>query len=121
MADIFTEAGEDFVTDQMDPSTAGTITNFFIAQGTAAGTILKADTTLDTEASESRVATTNSQPNTNESRYVATITADGTKTIFTAGVFDASTSGTLICASDFGGIAVDSGDSIQFTFTITWT
>lgn len=121
MADIFTDAGEDLVANQMDSNTAATITNWYVGMGTGAGTILKSDTTLDTETSESRVATTDTQPNTNQNRYVGTIVGDGTKTIVNAGIFDASTNGNLLLASDFTGIGIDSGDSIQFTFTITWS
>ena len=121
MADIFTDVGETLVADQMDNNTASATLTWFVAQGTGAGTAVKAGTILNTEASESRVATVDSQPTTNSNRYVATITADGTKTILNAGVFDASTVGNMFLHSDFAGIGVDSGDSIQYTFTITWS
>jgi hypothetical protein len=47
---------------------------------------------------------------------VGTITAGTTETITNAGLFDASTSGNLFVKGDFTGIALNSGDSIQFTF-----
>lgn len=121
MADIFLDAGEELVTDQMDNNTASATLTWFVAQGTGAGTTVKADTTLFVEASESRVATVDSQPSANQNRYVATITADGTKTVTNAGVADASTAGNFLVKSDFGGIAVVLNDSIEFTFTITWS
>jgi hypothetical protein len=121
MADIFTTAGEELVANQMDSGTAAAITNWYVAQGTGAGTAAKGDTTLFTEASEARVTTTDSQPTASQNRYVGTITADGTKTVTNAGIFDAATVGNMLLKSDFVGIGVDSGDSIQFTFTITWS
>jgi len=120
MADIFTDAGEELVADYVD-GTASAPSNWYVAQGTGAGTAAKGDTTLFTEASESRVAATESQPSANQNRFVATITADGTKTVTNAGVFDASTSGNMLLKSDFTGIAVVSSDTIEFTFTITWS
>lgn len=121
MADIFTDAGEDLVADQMDSNTMSAAIVWRVAQGTGGGTAGKTDTTLFTEASETRVVTTDSQPSSNQNRYVGTIVADGTKTITNAGIFDAATSGNMLLKSDFGGIAVVASDSIQFTFTITWS
>ena len=120
MADIFTSVGEGLVADYVD-GTASAPANWYIGWGTGAGTAAKGDTTLFTEASESRVTATESQPTADANRFVGTITADGTKTITNAGVFDASTSGNLLLKSDFTGIALTASDSIQFTFTITWS
>jgi hypothetical protein len=121
MADIYTDAGEDLTADQMDSNTAGTITNWYVAWGTGAGTAAKGDTTLFTEAAESRVATTDSQPSSNVNQYLGTITSASGQTITNAGIFDASTSGNCLLKSDFTGIALNSGDSIQFTFQLTWS
>ena len=116
MADIYTDVGEDFTVDQLDAF--GT---YYVAWGTGAGTAAKTDTTLFTEASESRVATTDTQPSSNTLQWQGTITADGTKTITNAGIFDASTSGNLIVKSDFSGVALNASDSIQFTFQLTFS
>lgn len=116
MADIYTDVGEDFTVDQLDAF--GT---YYVGWGTGAGTAAKTDTTLFTEASESRVATTDSQPSSNVMQWLGTITADGTKTITNAGIFDASTSGNLIVKSDFTGVALTSGDKIEFTFQLTFS
>lgn len=116
MADIYTDVGEDFTVDQLDAF--GT---YYVGWGTGAGTAAKTDTTLFTEASETRVATTDSQPSSNTMQWLGTITADGTKTITNAGIFDASTSGNLIVKSDFTGVALNASDSIQFTFQLTFS
>ena len=117
MADIFTQDGEELVADYVE---AGP-TNWYVAWGTGAGSAAKGDAALFTEASESRVITTDSQPAADQNRFVGEITADGVKTITNAGILDASTSGNLLLHSDFTGIVLAASDSIQFTFTITWS
>lgn len=118
MADIFTDAGEGIVVDILDGTTAAP--TWHIGWGTGAGTAAKTDTTLFTEAAESRVAATLSQPAANQSRYVATLTSASSQTITNAGVLSASTNGVLLLHSDFTGVALAIGDKIEFTFTITW-
>jgi hypothetical protein len=120
VADIYTQAGEELTADIFDGTTAAPA-NHFVAWGTGAGTAAKGDTTLFTEASEARVAATRSQPAADQNRFVATITANAAKTITNAGVFSASTAGTLILHSDFAGLPLALNDAIQFTFTLTWS
>lgn len=119
MADIWTDAAEDLIVDILD-ITVGVPANWYMAWGTGAGTAAKGDTTLFTEASESRVASALSQPTSNQSRYVATITADGTKTITNAGVLTAAAAGTLWIHFDHGGVALVLNDAIEYTVTATW-
>ena len=116
MADLITDDGDELMADLLD----GTVTapTMRVGWGTGAGTTAKGDTTLFTEASEARVLTANSQPSAKQNQLIATITADGTKTITNAGVLDALTGGTLIAKSDFAGIGLTLNDSIQFTFQI---
>lgn len=121
MADVYTQAGEEFTADLFDGTTSAPA-NHYIAWGTGAGTAVKGSTTLNTEASEARVIATRSQPTTDSNRFVGTLTCAGAgKTITNAGVFTASTVGTLLLHSDFTGVALNVGDSIQFTFTLTWS
>jgi hypothetical protein len=120
MANVFTQAGEDFITDLVDGTVAGAPANWYIAWGTGAGTAVKGSTTLFTEAAEARVTATESQPTSDTNRFVGTITAAAGKTITNAGVLSASTSGTLFIHSDFTGVVLALGDSIQFTFEINW-
>lgn len=114
MATVFTDAGEDFVVDQIDAF--GT---YYIGWGTGTNAAAKGDTTLQTEASETRVSTTDTQPSSNIFQSVATITADGSKTISEMGLFSASTSGTLVIRGVFTGIPVTVGNQIQFTVQLT--
>ena len=119
MADIFTDAGENLVADILDGTTAAP--TWYVGWGTGAGTAAKGDTTLFTEASETRIAATMSQPSANVNRAVAEITADGTKTITNAGILSAVSSGILLVHGDHTGVAVVSGDKIEYTIDLTWS
>lgn len=120
MATVFTDVGEAKVADLWD-GTVVAPADWFIGWGTGAGTAAKGDTDLFTPATEARVAAVMSQPTADQNRHVATITADGTKTITNAGVFDALTAGNMVIKGDHGGIAVDSGDKIEYTIDLTWS
>lgn len=119
MATVFTTVGKQYVVDKLD-STVSTRLEY-VAWGTGAGTAVVGDTTLNTEASESRVLGTLSQPSADTMRLVGTITANGTKTITNAGSFTASSGGVLGVHGDFTGIAVNLNDSIQFTIDLQIT
>jgi len=116
MANVYTQAGEELVVDFIDgtASPAG----HFIGWGTGAGTHVKGSTTLFTEASETRVGATKSQPAVDKNQWQGTLTADGTKTITNAGIFSLVTAGTLILAADFAGIPLLLNETIKFTFTL---
>ena len=72
MADIYTSAGEALLVDIIDGTVA--VPTYHVAQGTGAGTAAKGDTTLFTEASETRVVTTQSQSAADTNKFVGTIT-----------------------------------------------
>src|SRR3990167_9976096 len=90
MANVYTSAGEAVVVDLIDGTSSTHLdnTNAHIGWGTGAGTADKADTTLFTEASETRVTGTTSQPAADKNQWVATLTAAGAKTITNAGLFN---------------------------------
>lgn len=117
MATVFTTVGATLITDYLDETTT-VPTDWHVGQGTGAGTAVIADTTLFTEASESRVIGTASQPDSVTNRWVATIVADGTKTVTNAGLFDAATTGNMMIKGDFTGIPVNASDSIEYTFEL---
>jgi hypothetical protein len=78
------------------------------------------DTALGVEV-ETRSTGTQSAPAGNQYRSVATITATAPRAIVEHGIFSASTSGTLFDRSVFAVINLAIGDSIQFTYTVTYT
>jgi len=122
MATVLTNAGKAITTNRIKGS--GTEPNY-VAWGTGAGTAAITDTTLFTEASETRVAGTSSQVTTTTTndtyQVVGTLIADANKTITNAGLFDASTAGNLFMKGDFTGVALNLGESIQFTNQVQFT
>jgi hypothetical protein len=119
MANVYTTVGKQKVVDYIDGTAV--IPTYYVHWGTGAGTAAVGDTTLFTAAAESRVATSQSQPAADTNQFQGTITSSSGQTITNAGIFDASTSGNLLLKSDFTGIALLTGDSIQFTFTLQQT
>jgi len=123
MATVYTQAGQDVIPDLIDGTSAVHLdaTNAKVAWGTGAGTAAVGDTTLFTEATEARVAAAISQPAADTNRLIATITADGAKTITNAGLFNSASGVTLFVKGDFTGIVLALGDKIEFTITLQQT
>lgn len=117
MATLLVNTGKAIVTNYL---AGGAATQpKYVGWGTGAGTTALTDTTLFTEIGSRATGTTTQQTTstTNDTyQVVGTLTASGSVTITNAGLFDASTSGNLFVKGDFSGIALTSGDSIQFTF-----
>lgn len=118
-ATVLTSAGEAWIVDKLDETSQ--LTGDFIGWGTGAGTAAKGDTTLFTEAAESRVSGTRTQPLADKIRWVSTITSSSGQTITNAGNFDASTNGNLIVHGDFSNIVLANGDKIEFTIDLEIT
>ena len=120
MATVCTSVGKEWIIDKLDETVQ--TTGDYIAWGTGAGTAAVGDTALFTEAAETRVLATRSQPATDTIRWVGTITAAGAKTITNAGNFTATPAGgTLIVHGDFTGIVLAISDQIQFTINLQVT
>lgn len=124
MANVLVNLGEEWVVDRLIGSgTYSTFTGAFTGWGTGAGTSAKADTTLFTESTDPATRATGTITKTGTGatakwQNVATLSSTTTQTITNAGCFSASTAGTLFIKGDFTGIALASGDSIQFTITL---
>lgn len=116
MATVLVNTGKAIVTNYL---AGGAATQpKYIGWGTGAGTAAITDTTLFTE-NGSRTTGTASQVTTTTTddtfQVVGTLTAGSGLTITNAGTFDAASSGHLFVKGDFTGLALASGDSIQFT------
>jgi hypothetical protein len=74
---------------------------------------------LSTSAGTDHTVGTSTQQTTTTTndtyQVVGTRTATGAGTVTVAGLFDAASGGTLFLKGDFAGIALASGDAIQFT------
>lgn len=115
---VITTVGVGFIVDAHQNLVELEILNFH-AMGTGSVAEAIGDTTL-TEV-ESRVSGTQSEPAANQYRTVATITATAARAITEHGIFSASTVGTLFDRSVFTVVNLAIGDSIQFTYTLTYT
>ena len=122
MATLLVNTGKAVVTNYLNGGAA--TQPKYLAWGTGAGTTAATDTTLFTETG-TRVSGTTSQVTTTTTndtfQVVGTLTAGSSLTITNAGTFDASTSGNLFVKGDFTGIALSSGDSIQFTVKVQFS
>jgi hypothetical protein len=61
---------------------------------------------------------TNGSGSSAKFQVVSTLTANGSKTITNAGLFNAVSSGDLVIKGDFTGIVLALNDQITFTFTL---
>lgn len=89
---------------------------------TGAGrTAAAADTALSSEV-ESRAAGTESVVTTSQTgdtyQVVGTIAASASRSVDEAGLFDAATVGNMFTSATFAVVALNSGDSLQFTWKV---
>jgi hypothetical protein len=129
MATVITNVGDGWACQRMagvlgsDSVNLSANAGSHIGWGTGAGTAAKGDTTLFTESSDpaARVATAVTVTgSTSTAKYQATATLSSTtgQTITNAGLFSASSAGSMMIKGDFTGIPLVSGDSIAFTITV---
>jgi hypothetical protein len=118
-ATVLVSVGEAWIVDKLDETVQ--TTGDYIGWGTGAGTAGKADTTLFTEAAETRVTGARTQPLADKIRWVGTITSASAQTITNAGNFTAVSDGTLIVHGDFTGVVLAIGDKIEFTIDLEIT
>jgi hypothetical protein len=116
-----TTAFVDFVVDQLQTETSvfGDYKYHDSGVGTTAENI--ANTDMETTDGESRATGTQTETAHNVYASVGTIAYTTSKAITEHGLFNASTSVTLMDRSVFSAINVVNGDSIQFTYSLTLT
>jgi hypothetical protein len=97
----------------------------YLAVGTGTNAAAAADTTLQTEITDSGLARFNSTASrttitiTNDAAtLVTTFTVTGTKAVTEAGVLNAAAAGVLFARSVFTAVNVVNGDSLQLTYKI---
>lgn len=126
---VVTDAGVAYIVDDWDGG-SNVIDNFnYHGCGTGTNAEAAGDTTLQTESTtalnpdNTRATGTKSQPSANIARTVGTVTFDASAAITEHGIFSqaATGGGTLLDRSVFSAINVASGDSIQFTYSLTFS
>ncbi len=118
---IVTNAGVNYMASDFAAGLASPRISAFNFHDSGTGTNAPAvtDTGLQTPAGPVRVTGTQSNPAANQYKTVATITYSSALTITEWGLFSASTAGTLWDRRTFSAISVASGDSIQFSYTLS--
>lgn len=118
---VVTTAFVNFVTDQLQTETS--VFGDFKYHDAGVGTTAEAsgDTAIETTDGESRATGTQTESAANAYRSVGTISYTSTKAVTEHGLFNDVSAGTLMDRTVFSAINVVSGDSIQFTYTLTLT
>ena len=109
-------SGKDFIAERMKDATTSAMSHMAIGTGSTAAAA--GDTALGTEAG--RVALTSTTVTSNAVAYVATFGAGtGTGAITEAGLFNASSSGDMLCRTVFSVINKGAADTLGITWTVT--
>jgi hypothetical protein len=116
LKNLVVTAGKAFIASRMKDATATAMSHMAIGSGTTAAAV--GDTTLGTELG--RVALTSTTVTSNAVAYVATFPAGtGTGAVTEAGLFNASSAGTLLCRTVFSVINKGAADTLGITWTVT--
>lgn len=108
--------GKNFVASRIKDTTDAAMSHMAIGSGTTAAAA--GDTGLGTELD--RQALTSTTVTNNTVTYVATFGAgDGTGAVTEAGLFNASSSGSLLCRTVFSVVNKSSTDSMTITWVVT--
>lgn len=114
---LVVSAGKNLMISRLLGTTDGVMTHMGVGTGTTAAVI--ANTALET-ALGSRVALTSATQSTNSVTYVGTFGAGvSTGALTEAGIFNALTSGTMLCRTVFPVVNKAAGDSIIITWVVT--
>ena len=118
---VVTTAFVNFLVDQLQAETS--VFGDFKYHDSGVGVTAEnaADTAMETTDAEDRVAGTQVEGDPNQYRSVGTIAYTSTKAITEHGLFNHLTTETMMDRTLFSAINVVSGDSIQFTYTLTCT
>lgn len=110
--------GLNFICSRMKDATATAMTDMAVGTGTTGA--VAGDSALETEAA--RVTLASTSVSSNEIEYVASFSAGtGTGALTEAGIFNASSGGTMLCRVVFDVINKAAADSMTITWTITLT
>jgi hypothetical protein len=108
--------GKNFVASRMKDATATAMSHMGIGSGSSSAAA--GDTALGNQLD--RNALTSTTVTNNEVVYAATFAAgEGTGAVTEAGIFNASTSGTLLCRTVFSTVNKGAADSLSITWTVT--
>ena len=109
--------GKNFIASRMNTTTT---TMSHVELGTGTTGAAAGNTALETVISGSRTALTSTTVTNNAVAYVVTFPAGtGTGAVTEAGIFNASSGGTMLCRTTFSVINKAAADTLGITWTIT--
>lgn len=118
LKNLVVSTGLAFIASRMKEATATVMSHMSLGTGTTAAAL--GDTTLGTEISGSRVSLTSTTVTANQVTYIASFAAGvGTGAVTESGIFNASSSGTMLCRTVFPVVNKQAGDSMTVTWTVT--
>ena len=110
--------GKGFIASRMKDATATAMTHMEVGTSSTAAAV--GDTALVAAVASSRVTLTSTTVTTNSVAYVASFPAGtGTGALTEAGIFNASSAGTLLCRTVFSVINKGAADTLGITWTVT--
>ncbi|CAB4122920.1 hypothetical protein UFOVP33_75 [uncultured Caudovirales phage] len=113
---LVVDVGLNYIVSRMKDATANVMSHMAIGSGSTAAAA--GNTTLGTELG--RVALTSTTVSTNTIQYVASFGAGvGTGNVQEAGLFNASSAGSMLARTVFGLVTKAAGDSMTITWTVT--
>lgn len=114
---LVVNSGLAFIASRMKDTTDAAMSHMAVGSGTTAAAA--GNTALGTQIG-SRVSLTSTTVTANATAYVATFAAGtGTGAVTEAGIFNASTAGTMLCRTVFSVVNKGVDDTLQITWTIT--
>jgi len=116
---LVVDDGLEHIADRLGASSPATrMSHMEVGTGTTAPAA--GNTALETAIASSRVALTSQTVSTNTVEYVGDFPAGtGTGAVTEAGVFNASSSGTLLCRTTFSVVNKGAADTLKITWTLT--
>ena len=112
--------GLNHITSRMIGATQGVMTHMALGAGTAAAA--STDTTLGSQLGSRKVfdSVTRTGSNSEDLVYVTTFNpGEATGAVTEAGIFNASTSGVMLCRTVFAVVNKGASDTLQITWTVT--
>ena len=116
---LVVSTGLEYICSRMAGTSAGVMSHMAVGSGTTAAS---AGQTALVSALGSREALDSTSASSNTITYVSSFEAgEGTGAVTEAGIFNASSSGTMLCRTVFAVVNKDADDTMSITWSITLT
>ncbi len=116
---LVVSTGLEYICSRMAGTSAGVMSHMAVGSGTTAASAGQTDLV---SALGSREALDSTSASSNTITYVSSFEAgEGTGAVTEAGIFNASSSGTMLCRTVFAVVNKDADDTMSITWSITLT